>query len=404
MIHTVDPNNPLPLYYQVYQSILQRIQTGEFTPGNPLPPERKLVEEYGASRITIVKALDMLENDGFIDRQHGRGTFVTSSSSPVDSSNAPPASGTIGMVVPSLNHPFLSSIMTGVARAANLAGYALQVISYFEDPAVERKQVTSIAEGTLDGLIVYPRLYEANLGLYRALAAKKPLVMVDRYLAGLDTDRVIYQDELAGFELTALLIQQGHRRIAWISHEAPATSVQNRLSGHRRALGAHDMAPDEDLMWLDLFPRQKRVSETPLMSLDLRERLYERICATEPTILLAANYDIALRVANCVLSGNLEYAQQSHGAEDGERRYLELAAFSYETSLIVPPHCLIHAYQSGEELGGKAAQLLFERIQAPQVAARTIEVPMQIVDPACGERRSLMIPRRQPDATAPVGR
>ena len=66
MSHTVDPNNPLPLYYQVYQSILERIQGGEFSEGDLLPPERRLVEEYGASRITIVKALDMLENDGLI--------------------------------------------------------------------------------------------------------------------------------------------------------------------------------------------------------------------------------------------------------------------------------------------------------------------------------------------------
>lgn len=391
MNHKVDPNNPLPLYYQVYQSILERIQGGEFSEGDLLPPERRLVEEYGASRITIVKALDMLENDGFIDRQHGRGTFVASSSRAAESSSATQAHGTIGMVVPSLSHPYLISIMTGIAREANRAGYALQVISSFENPVDERKQLESLAERSLDGVIVYPRLTEASLGLYRALAAKKPLVMVDRYVSGLATDRVLFQDELAGFELTELLVKKGHQRIAWISHEAPATSVQNRLIGHRRALAAHGLALDEDLMWLDLFPRQKRVSETPLMSSELRDRLFERIYATGPTALLAANYDIALRLANCVLNGNLAYLQNSGRPDNGVRRPVEIAAFSYETQLAVPPYCLTHAYQSGEEMGTQAAQLLFERIQTPNVAARTFEIPMQLSDSACGEQQAFVI-------------
>jgi GntR family transcriptional regulator of arabinose operon len=394
MNHKVDPNNPLPLYYQVYQSILERIQGGEFSEGDLLPPERRLVEEYGASRITIVKALDMLENDGLIDRQHGRGTFVTFSRA-AESSSAMQAHGTIGMMVPSLSHPYLISIMTGIAREANRAGYALQVISSFENPADERKQLESLAERALDGVIVYPRLTEASLGLYRALAARKPLVMVDRYVAGLATDRILFQDELAGFELTGLLVKKGHRRIAWISHEAPATSVQNRLIGHRRALAAHGLALDEDLMWLDLFPRQKRVSETPLMSPELRDRLFERITATGPTALLAANYDIALRLASCVLNGNLEYLQNSDRPENGVRRPVEIAAFSYETQLAVPPYCLTHAYQSGEEMGTQAAQLLFGRIQNPNVAARTVEIPMQLSDPACGEQQAFVIMTEQ---------
>ena len=152
-------------------------------------------------------------------------------------------------------------------------------------------------------------------------------------------------------------------------------------------------------MWLDLFPRQKRVSETPLMSPELRDRLFARIYATEPTALLTANYDIALRVANCLLSASLEYLQRGHGVEESVRRYLEIAAFSYETTLTVPPYCLTYAHQSGEELGTTAAQLLFERIQNPNAAVRTVEIPMQISDPACGEQHSLMIPMRQHDET-----
>jgi DNA-binding LacI/PurR family transcriptional regulator len=393
MKNKVDQNNPLPLYYQVYQSILERIQNGEFLEGNPLPPERKLVEEYGTSRITIVKALDMLENDGFIDRQHGRGTFVASTSDVSKGTSAMRANGTIGMVVPYLSHPYLISIMAGIAREANRAGFALQVISSFENPAEERKQLESLTEDrALDGLIVYPRLNESSLNLYRNVSEKKPMVMVDRYVSGLETDRVLFQDELAGFELTELLIEKGHQRIAWISHEAPATSVQNRLVGHRRALQKHGILLDEELMWLDFFPHQKRVSETPLMSLDLRKRLFDRVFSTEPTAILAANYDIAQRMANCVVSGNLEYLQKTDRTAKDDSRTMEIATFSYEKTFSLLPYCLTYAYQSGEELGGKATQLLFERIQNPTMPVKFIEIPMQINNSACEETHPFIIP------------
>src|SRR5258705_6260178 len=73
----VDPENPLPLYFQVYKSLLERIQQGEFPPGSFLPPERQLTEDYGVSRITIIKALNELAHEQYIRRQQGRGTIVT---------------------------------------------------------------------------------------------------------------------------------------------------------------------------------------------------------------------------------------------------------------------------------------------------------------------------------------
>src|SRR5258708_10312283 len=72
----IDPDNPLPLYYQVYRSLVERIEAGEFSDGKPLPPERQLTEEYSVSRITIIKALSELKQEGRVEGKVGRGTFV----------------------------------------------------------------------------------------------------------------------------------------------------------------------------------------------------------------------------------------------------------------------------------------------------------------------------------------
>ena len=44
--YTVDPNSPLPRYYQVYVSVEERIHAGEFAPGEAIPPDR-FVDGHG---------------------------------------------------------------------------------------------------------------------------------------------------------------------------------------------------------------------------------------------------------------------------------------------------------------------------------------------------------------------
>jgi len=57
------------------------IESGAFGDGEQLPTERELAETYTASRSTIRNALNMLENEGFLERKVGSGTYVTYSGS-----------------------------------------------------------------------------------------------------------------------------------------------------------------------------------------------------------------------------------------------------------------------------------------------------------------------------------
>lgn len=71
-----------PLYDQLEDLIQKRIET-EMSPGDLLPSERELCETYGLSRTTVRLALADLEKQGLITREHGRGTFVSETSSQV---------------------------------------------------------------------------------------------------------------------------------------------------------------------------------------------------------------------------------------------------------------------------------------------------------------------------------
>jgi GntR family transcriptional regulator len=73
----VDPNDSTPRYYQLASILRERISSGELAPRHPIPSERQLEEIYSVSRTTIRQAIDLLVRQGFLYREHGRGTFVS---------------------------------------------------------------------------------------------------------------------------------------------------------------------------------------------------------------------------------------------------------------------------------------------------------------------------------------
>ncbi|MBK5108065.1 MAG: GntR family transcriptional regulator [Anaerolineales bacterium] len=74
---TIDRFSKLPFYQQLYEILLDKIQRREWQPGDMIPPESELIEEYQVSRNTVRQVLEKLVNDGLIYRQRGRGSFVS---------------------------------------------------------------------------------------------------------------------------------------------------------------------------------------------------------------------------------------------------------------------------------------------------------------------------------------
>jgi GntR family transcriptional regulator len=68
---------PVPLYHQLELQLRAAIEEGRFRPGDQLPTEAALQQEYGVSRVTVRTALKRLEEDGLISTYQGRGAFVT---------------------------------------------------------------------------------------------------------------------------------------------------------------------------------------------------------------------------------------------------------------------------------------------------------------------------------------
>jgi GntR family transcriptional regulator len=73
----LDRGKDLPLYRQLEEVIRGKIEKGIWSPGQLIPSEMDLIKEYGISRTTVREALGGLVAEGILQREQGRGTFVS---------------------------------------------------------------------------------------------------------------------------------------------------------------------------------------------------------------------------------------------------------------------------------------------------------------------------------------
>lgn len=67
----------VPLYERVRQSIAQTLTDGTLSPGDKLPSESRLAEEFGVNRLTVRRAIEELARAGAVESRQGSGTFVS---------------------------------------------------------------------------------------------------------------------------------------------------------------------------------------------------------------------------------------------------------------------------------------------------------------------------------------
>jgi len=75
---TFTPIKPKKISAQIAEQIRNSIMTGEFVPGDRLPPERELAEMFGVSRPSVREALNILGASGLVEALQGGGTTVKS--------------------------------------------------------------------------------------------------------------------------------------------------------------------------------------------------------------------------------------------------------------------------------------------------------------------------------------
>jgi len=76
MLIVIRPGSDLPIYRQIVRQVVDAIAGGRLVGGEQLPSHRELSEQLGIAPLTVKRAYDELEAQGYLATERGRGTFV----------------------------------------------------------------------------------------------------------------------------------------------------------------------------------------------------------------------------------------------------------------------------------------------------------------------------------------
>jgi DNA-binding LacI/PurR family transcriptional regulator len=245
----------IPKHRQVYGALARGIHSGRWKHGERLPSEADLVRQFGASRITVGRAVRDLQLAGLVERRAGSGTFVRA--------GRPSGALSFGLLLPDLGEteifePIWQGIMasplarehvllwgSSTAAAASKEEHAWELCRQYID-----RKVSGVFFAPLE---LTPAKDEVNQRITRALDdARIPIILLDRtavpYPRRGHHDLVGIDNRRAGYVVTDHLLGLGARRVAFAAVRNAAATVEAREAGYREALHARSVPFDPHLV------------------------------------------------------------------------------------------------------------------------------------------------------------
>jgi DNA-binding LacI/PurR family transcriptional regulator len=355
---TAEPR--VPKYRQVFEKISRDIRVGKFQPGQRLPSEAALVQQFGTSRITIGRALRELKERGRVERVAGSGTFVPAGSRAADGL-------LFGLLIPDLGETeIFEPICQGMAGAPQTTPHAL--LWGQTDRATKEQQALHLCHQYLarkvSGVFFAPlECTPAKDEVNRQIAAlfekaRIPVVLLDRCflpfprrsrhdLVGIDNRRAAYLG-------TEHLLKAGCKRVAFLGLSGAAPTVDARIAGYREALLAYDA------------PLEPRLLQRP-----------DSLAVPDVRRVMAATHANAFVCANDHTAG-----QFMHGLQElsyripHDVRIVGMDDVEYASLLPVP---LTTIHQPCREIGEAAIAAMLDRIARPGMLTRDILLEAELV-------------------------
>jgi LacI family transcriptional regulator len=260
----------------------------------------------------------------------------------------------IGLVVPSLLHPFFAEVALSLSSVIRGHGYSLIVSSSEEDTELEKEEISRLLGRRLDALVI------ASSGLdteqfERMNAKAQPYVLIDRHLTGLSANFVGINDEMAGILATSHLMDMGCTRVAHIRGQDNSTGI-GRFEGYRQALRLRGIAYSEDYV----VRRNYVDTETTRQGAEAMRQLLER--EPRPDGVFCFNDPLAIGAMSTILEAGLRIPE--------DIALIGCGNLPNNDCLRVP---LSSIDQQSDMIGRRTAELVLNLIEAKQAPrARTI--------------------------------
>lgn len=341
-------------YQTIERELRTRIERGELSEGQRMETTQELAQEFGASVITVNKALQNLVDSGYITRTPRKGSIVNAH----DRWNRQRLSGTptgmIGAIVFDSSSPFLwAKGIRGMETALSDRGYHLVIGNDNGDLGRAKQYIDDLAQKGIEGFLLVPigratrQEYERdNLALVRTIDDYGiPYVFFHRYLDGVSESAVVLDNYLDTVRLMESFLQTGVSNPLCLSHYYDSV-VEERERGFIDALRAAGFVDAHDRI-RRLHPEGQTVTQTNYDEI-------AQVLAADPTI------DAVFTISADLLSAALEVQAQQEGSEN---RPLSFASFDYSETLFAHPSVRMVMEPAAYDMGVLAAESIVEKVR-----------------------------------------
>lgn len=262
---------------------------------------------------------------------------------------------TIGLILPELTSYFFSTILEGVEKAANVAGYNVLIARTKEDPEHEKQCLQMLDNARVAGIIACPTKRTFDFRPYENMIQQGvPMVVVDRY-SPLNCDQVISDDFGGAFQAVEYLIQTGCKRIVMLTTPFSTAAVLERQRGYKAALEHYNFT----------------YSEQNIHYADTRE---EAVREASAFFAQEQRPDAVFCVNDSIADGVIYVAKMMHISIPDE---LSVCGFSNDihTRLTDPMQTTVEQY--GKRIGKTAVERLIFRLEedSPKTDAEQVVIP-----------------------------
>jgi GntR family transcriptional regulator of arabinose operon len=357
-----------PLYSKIYEYLKEQIVLNRYGEDRQLPTESALIERFSVSRITVKRALDELEQSGYIYRKRGSGSYVKPRNELYGGEGEPSSllQRVVAFILPSDASSGLSEYIHGAAEALEAKGYYLSIHTTNESTVKERELLETLPKKGIQGIIFYPINARTNMDVVHAHYMNGyPILTIDKYYEGLPVSSVVSDNYGGGYMAAKHLIDQGHARIAFVSTVSldSASSVKNRYLGYSQAHKDHQLSLDSRLVQLDFIEEMGKHGEHPYYELML-----EKLIQLEVSAVQAENDHVAIKILKAANDLGVRVPEQ-----------LSIIGFDNHELAGQVEVPITTLEQQFHEIGRRAAELIAEAMDTGHCVGDRIEVPVKWV-------------------------
>lgn len=278
---------------------------------------------------------------------------------------------TIGIIIPQIVHHFFTTVIRGVEQAARAHNYNVIICLSNNDFEKEVMNMELLANGSTDGFIVsiaHETLEKEDFHHLREVIDQgMPLVMFDRNVEGIHCDKVLIDDREGAKQGVSHLLKTGCKRIGIITTKDFFTVGKLRTKGYVEALESYNVKVDQEL----------------ILKLDHIDRCDDTSVARIKHFLKNNDIDGVFTV-NELFAAKAARILHDYGKKVPDD--VSIVSFSDgELSQNFIPS-LSTVSQPGEEMGRKAATLLINKLERPEVEIE--EYTTVFIDTSMIERES----------------